>query len=273
VDFIHAHSQAKVGLQLGHAGRKGSTKLAWEGMDEPLEEGGWEVMAASPIPYFPHSPVPKEMGRDDMECVRGQFVRAAGMAGEAGFDLLEIHFAHGYLLASFISPLTNVREDEYGGTLENRMRFPIDVLRAVRGAWPAPRPLSVRISAVDWAPGGITDDDAVEMARMIRATGADIVDVSAGQTVPHQKPKYGRQFQTPFSDRVRHEAGIHTMARPAAPTCAAWPAPTSGIRTGRATRHTSSVTGCPGRSRTRRSIATRRVSSGATDGLGTDRSG
>ncbi len=212
VDFIHRHSRAKVGLQLGHAGRKGSTKLAWEGMDEPLEEGGWEIMAASSIPYFSHSPVPREMDRGDMDDVRDQFVRAAGMADAAGFDLVEVHLAHGYLLASFISPLTNRREDEYGGPLENRMRFPLEVLRAVREAWPVPRPLSARISAVDWAPGGMTADDAVEVARMIRAAGADIVDVSAGQTVPDQKPRYGRQFQTPFSDRVRHEAGIHTMA-------------------------------------------------------------
>ncbi|MFW6083999.1 MAG: bifunctional salicylyl-CoA 5-hydroxylase/oxidoreductase [Gemmatimonadota bacterium] len=212
VDFIHAHSHAKVGLQLGHAGRKGSTKLAWEGMDEPLEEGGWEVMAASPIPYFPHSPVPREMDREDMDRVRERYVRATRMGLEAGFDLLEIHFAHGYLLASFVSPLTNVRSDEYGGTLEARMRFPLEVLEAVREAWPAPKPLSVRISAVDWAPGGMTADDAVEVGRAVRAAGADIVDVSAGQTVAHQKPRYGRQFQTPFADRVRHEAQVSTMA-------------------------------------------------------------
>ena len=212
VDFIHEHSDAKVALQLGHAGRKGSTKLAWEGMDEPLEEGGWEIMAASPIPYFPHSPVPREMDREDMERVTEQFVRATRMAVEANFDMLEVHFAHGYLLASFISPLTNRREDEYGGPLESRLRFPLEVLRAVRDAWPDARPLSVRISAVDWAPGGMTADDAVEVGRHVAAAGADIVDVSAGQTVPDQKPRYGRQFQTPFSDRVRHEAGIATMA-------------------------------------------------------------
>jgi anthraniloyl-CoA monooxygenase len=212
VDFVHEHSRAKVGLQLGHAGRKASTKLAWEGMDEPLEEGGWEIMAASPIPYYPHSPVPREMDRADMERVREEYVRATRMGEEAGFDLIEIHFAHGYLLAGFISPLTNVREDEYGGPLGNRMRFPLEVLEAVRGAWPDPKPLSVRISAVDWAPGGMTVDDAVEVGRMLRGAGADIVDVSAGQTVADQKPRYGRQFQTPFADRVRHEAGIYTMA-------------------------------------------------------------
>lgn len=212
VEFVHGNSDAKIAIQLGHAGRKGSTKLAWEGMDEPLEEGGWEVMAASPIPWFPHSPVPREMDRDDMERVRDQFVRAARMAEEAGFDLLEIHFAHGYLLASFVSPLTNRRRDEYGGSLESRMRYPLEVLAAVRAVWPPQKPLSVRISAVDWTPGGMTPDDAVEVARMLKAGGCDIVDVSAGQTVPHQKPRYGRQFQTPFSDRIRHEAGIGTMA-------------------------------------------------------------
>jgi anthraniloyl-CoA monooxygenase len=212
VEFIHKNSEAKVGLQLGHAGRKGSTRLAWEGMDEPLEDGGWEIMAASPIPYLPHSPVPREMDRQDMDEVRDQFVRAARMGEKAGFDLVEIHFAHGYLLASFISPLTNQRTDEYGGELENRMRYPLEVLTAVRAAWPESKPLSVRISAVDWAPGGMTADDAVAVARLIRAAGADIVDVSAGQTVAHQKPKYGRQFQTPFADRIRHEVGISTMA-------------------------------------------------------------
>jgi anthraniloyl-CoA monooxygenase len=211
VDFIHGHSLAKVGIQLGHAGRKGSTRLAWEGMDEPLEEGNWPILSASPIPYFPHSQVPKEMDQADMKRVRDDFVRAAGMSEKAGFDLLEIHFAHGYLFASYISPLTNQRADEYGGSLENRMRFPLDVLDAVRQVWPD-KPLSARISAVDWVPGGMEPDDAVEVARMLREHGCDIVDVSAGQTVPEAKPEYGRQFQTPFSDRIRHEVGIATMA-------------------------------------------------------------
>ncbi|MFQ5678054.1 MAG: bifunctional salicylyl-CoA 5-hydroxylase/oxidoreductase [Gemmatimonadota bacterium] len=212
VGFVHENSYAKIGLQLGHAGRKGSTRLAWEGIDEPLEVGGWPIIAASPVPYYPHSPVPREMDRDDMEGVREEFVRATRMAEEAGFDLVEIHFAHGYLFASFISPLTNIRTDEYGGPLENRMRFPLEVLDAVRTVWPARKPLSVRISAVDWAPGGMEAEDAVEVARMLKAHGCDIVDVSAGQTVPYAKPRYGRQFQTPFSDRIRHEAEIHTMA-------------------------------------------------------------
>lgn len=213
VDFVHGQSRAKVGLQLGHAGRKGSTRLAWEGMDEPLpEEERWPIMAASPIPYFPHSPVPKEMDRHDMDRVREEFVRAARMGEEAGFDILELHFAHGYLLASFVSPATNHRTDDYGGALENRMRFPLEVFDAVRAAWPEEKPMSVRISAVDWVPDGTTVDDAVEIARMLGAHECDIVDVSAGQTVPDAKPKYGRQFQTPFADRIRHEAGIPTMA-------------------------------------------------------------
>jgi anthraniloyl-CoA monooxygenase len=212
VDFVHGNSQAKIAIQLGHAGRKGSTRLAWEGADDPLEEGGWPIMAASPIPWFDRSPTPKAMDHDDMDRVKRDYARAAGMSEEAGFDLLEIHFAHGYLLASFISPLTNQRTDEYGGDLEDRMRFPLEVLEAVRAEWPEHKPLSVRISAVDWVPGGMEAEDAVEVARLLKRGGCDIVDVSAGQTVPYQRPKYGRQFQTPFSDRIRHEAGIATMA-------------------------------------------------------------
>jgi anthraniloyl-CoA monooxygenase len=212
VDFVHRKTTARIGLQLGHAGRKGSTRIQWEGDVEPLEEGGWDVLAPSPLPWKPENPVPKPMDREDMDRVLEDYVRATGMAVEAGFDLLEIHFAHGYLLASFISPLTNLREDEYGGSLEHRMRYPLEVLRAVREVWPEERPISVRISAVDWAPGGMTADDAVQVARMIAEAGGDIVDVSAGQTVPWQQPRYGRQFQTPFADRIRHEVGIHTMA-------------------------------------------------------------
>jgi anthraniloyl-CoA monooxygenase len=212
VDFVHAHSRAKIGLQLGHAGRKGSTRLAWEGMDQPLEEGGWPIMAASSIPYFPHSQVPREMDRSDMLAVRDDFARATEMAEGAGFDILEIHFAHGYLLASFISPLTNRRIDEYGGSVENRMRFPLEVFDAVRAAWPANKPISVRISAVDWAPGGLESADAVDVVKLLQRYGCDIIDVSAGQTVPYAKPVYGRQFQTPFSDRIRQETGMPTMA-------------------------------------------------------------
>jgi len=211
VDFVHGHSPAKIGLQLAHAGRKGSTRRLWEGIDEPLPSGNWALVSASPIPYFPHSQIPRAMERGDMEAVRDDFARAARMAEEAGFDLLELHFAHGYLLASFLSPLTNRRADAYGGSLGNRARFPLEVFDAVRAVWPAARPMSVRISATDWAEGGMTPGDAVEVARLLKAHGCDIVDVSAGQTVPEQKPVYGRLFQTPFADRIRHEADIPTM--------------------------------------------------------------
>jgi anthraniloyl-CoA monooxygenase len=212
VDFVHRHSAAKIGMQLGHAGRKGSTRRPWEGEDQPLPEGNWPLMAPSPIPYLPVSQVPREMSPADMQAVREDFVRAAGMAEAAGFDLLELHFAHGYLLASFISPLTNRRTDRYGGSLENRMRFPLEILDAVRGTWPDGKPISVRISAVDWAPGGMEPGDAVAVAKLLALHGCDIIDVSAGQTVPDAKPVYGRLFQTPFSDRIRQEAGIATMA-------------------------------------------------------------
>ena len=212
VEFVHRHSDAKIAVQLGHAGRKGSTRRLWEGDSEPLPEGGWPIVAPTAIPYYPHSPVPREMTRADMDRVIEDHLRATRLAIEAGFDLLEIHMAHGYLLASFISPLTNRRTDRYGGTLEHRMRFPLEVFAAVRAAWPEDKPMSVRISAVDWRPGGHEPDDAVEVARLLRSGGCDIVDVSAGQTVPDQRPVYGRLFQTPFADRIRHEVGIATMA-------------------------------------------------------------
>jgi anthraniloyl-CoA monooxygenase len=211
VEFVHRESEAKIGIQLSHAGRKGSTRVLWEGEDEPLTEGNWPLIAPSPIPYRPHNQTPREMTRGDMDQVVADFVRATKMADAAGFDLLELHLAHGYLLASFISPLTNRRTDEYGGSLANRMRYPLEIVTRVRAEWPQARPLSVRISAVDWAPGGMEAHDAVEVARMAVAAGADIVDVSAGQTVPEAKPVYGRQFQTPFSDRIRHEARVPTM--------------------------------------------------------------
>jgi len=212
VDFVHVNSTAKIAMQLGHAGRKGSTQRMWEGMDEPLPDGNWPIISASPIAYFPYSQVPKEMTRADMDEVKDDFVRAAQMSHDAGFDLLELHFAHGYLLASFISPLTNQRTDAYGGSLENRLRFPLEVFDAVRGVWPDHKPMSVRISAVDWAPGGMQPADAVAVARLLKQHGCDITDVSAGQTVADAKPQYGRQFQTPFADRIRHEVGIATMA-------------------------------------------------------------
>jgi anthraniloyl-CoA monooxygenase len=211
VEFVHANSAAKIGVQLAHAGRKGSTRLAWEGIDEPLPSGNWPLIAASAIPYLPQSQVPRAMTRADMDKVRDDFVRAARRADAAGFDLVEIHMAHGYLLASFISPLTNRRDDSYGGALDARLRFPLEVLRAVRTAWPVQKPISVRISATDWTDGGTTAEDAVAIARALREAGADIVDVSAGQTVADDAPVYGRLFQTPFSDRVRLEAGIATM--------------------------------------------------------------
>ena len=213
VDFIHGQSPAKVAMQLGHAGRKGATKNLWEGDSEPLPEGGWELLSASPLPYFPdRSQTPREMTRGDMDEVLRDYVRATEYANEAGFDLLEVHMAHGYLLASFISPLTNQRADEYGGSLENRMRFPLEVFDACRAVWPDELPMSVRVSAVDWMPGGIGPEDTVEVSRMLVSHGCDVVDVSSGQTVPDQQPVYGRLFQTPFADRVRNEVGISTMA-------------------------------------------------------------
>jgi anthraniloyl-CoA monooxygenase len=211
VDFVHGASRAKIGMQLSHAGRKGSTKKLWEGDSLPLESGGWPVLGASPIPYYPNSPVPKEMDRADMDLVRDQFVSAARMSEEAGFDLLELHFAHGYLMASFISPLTNTRRDAYGGEVGARMRYPLEVFDAVRAVWPERKPISVRISAVDWAPGGMESEDAVTVARLLKAHGCDIIDVSAGQTVPEQRPVYGRLYQTPFADRIRHEAKMPVM--------------------------------------------------------------
>jgi anthraniloyl-CoA monooxygenase len=211
VDFIHASSGAKFCLQLGHSGRKGATKLMWEGMDRPLEDGAWDICSASPIPYFPDSQVPREATRADMDLIKAQFAEAARRGERAGFDMLELHCAHGYLMASFLSPLTNRRTDEYGGSLENRLRFPLEVFDAMREVWPAHKPMSVRISATDWADGGITGDDAVEIARAFAEHGVDLVDVSTGQTVREARPIYGRMFQTPFSDQVRNEAQVATM--------------------------------------------------------------
>jgi anthraniloyl-CoA monooxygenase len=211
VDFVHGRSSAKIGLQLGHAGRKASTKLMWEGIDQPLPRGNWPIISASPIPYYPYSQIPKEMDRADMDRVREEYVRAALMAEAAGFDMLEVHFAHGYLLSSFISPLTNLRTDEYGGPIRNRLRYPLEVFDAIRAVWPPDKPMSVRVSGTDWAPGGLTPEDLVEIGRMLKARGCDVLDVSAGQTTPDAQPEYGRMFQTPFSDLVRNEAGIPTM--------------------------------------------------------------
>ena len=206
-DFVHANSGTKFCLQLGHAGRKGATKLMWDGMDQPLPEGAWPIMAASPLPYYPDSQVPREMTRADMDAVIADFVQAVQRGERAGFDMVELHAAHGYLLASFISPLTNKRKDEYGGALDNRLRFPLEVFRAMRKAWPDDKPMSVRISATDWQDGGLTGDDAVEVARAFAEAGCDLIDVSTGQTTPDAEPIYGRMFQTPFSDQIRNDAG------------------------------------------------------------------
>jgi anthraniloyl-CoA monooxygenase len=212
VRFVHENSYAKIGMQLAHAGRKGSTKLAWQGVDRPLDSGNWPIMAASPLPYLEGvSQIPREMTRKDMDKVRDDFVRSATMAEEAGFDVIELHLAHGYLLASFISPLTNQRKDDYGGSLENRMRFPLEVLDAVRKVWPKGKPISARISATDWAEGGVDAEESVRIAAMLKAHDLDIVDVSTGQTVAYEKPVFGRLFQTPYADRIRLEVGMPTM--------------------------------------------------------------
>ncbi len=211
VSFVHGHTGAAVGLQLGHSGRKGSTRAMWEGEDLPLPSGNWEVMAPSPLAYRPENQVPREMTLADLRSVRDQFVAAARLGAGCGFDWLELHMAHGYLLSSFLSPLTNRRTDAYGGSLRGRSRFPLSVLSAVRSVWPDDRPLSVRISATDWVPGGFTGDDAVELAAMLVDHGCDIVDVSSGQVHPDQRPEYGRLYQTPFADRIRQEVGVPTM--------------------------------------------------------------
>ncbi len=211
VGFVHANAATKFCLQLGHAGRKGATRLMWEGIDRPLDTGGWEVMSASSLPYLPDGTVPREMDRADMEAVTADFVAATHRAERAGFDMLELHCAHGYLLASFLSPLTNHRTDAYGGSLENRLRFPLAVFAAMRAAWPLHKPMSVRLSATDWAEGGLTPEDSVAIANAFRDAGVDLVDVSTGQTVTASRPLYGRMFQTPFAERIRNEAGTATM--------------------------------------------------------------
>ncbi len=213
VDFTHAETRARICMQIGHSGRKGSTQLGWQDADRPLAQGNWPLISASAIPWQQGNAVPRAMDRADMDRVRDQFVAATQMAARAGFDMVELHAAHGYLISSFISPLSNRREDEYGGSLENRMRYPLEVFGAMRAAWPAEKPMSVRISANDWVGDeGVTPEEAVEIARMFAAAGADIIDVSAGQTSTGARPVYGRMFQTPFSDRIRNEAGLATMA-------------------------------------------------------------
>jgi anthraniloyl-CoA monooxygenase len=211
VDYVHQHTPAKMGLQLGHAGPKGSTRVPWEGTDEPLPEGNWGLMAASASAYAPQNQIPRAMTYADMEQVKADFVRATEWAVEIGFAWLELHCAHGYLFASFLSPLTNKRDDEYGGSLENRCRFPLEVFKAMRAVW-TDKPMSVRISAHDWVPGGNTPEDAVEIARLFKEAGVDLIDVSSGQTTPDSSPVYGRMYQTPFADQIRNELGIATMA-------------------------------------------------------------
>lgn len=213
VDFVHAETEARICAQIGHSGPKGSTQLGWQDADAPLADGNWPVIAASDVPWSPANQVPRAMNRADMARVRDQFVASAAMAARCGFDMLEIHAAHGYLLSSFITPLTNRRTDEYGGSLENRLRYPVEVFHAVRAVWPAQKPISVRISANDWVDDeGVTPVEAVEIARLLQAAGVDICDVSAGQTSIRARPVYGRMFQTPLSDRIRNETGMATMA-------------------------------------------------------------
>jgi anthraniloyl-CoA monooxygenase len=213
VDFVHQHSDAAIALQLGHAGAKGSTRAMWDGIDKPLDKDNWPLVSASPQQYLQGiSQTAREMTVEDMDRIQADFVRATLAADEAGFDWLELHCAHGYLLSSFISPLTNQRSDDYGGTLENRCRYPLRVFAAMRAAWPQHKPMSVRISAHDWVEGGTTPDDAVQIARMFKAAGADMIDCSSGQVSKREKPVYGRMFQTPFADRIRNEAGIGAIA-------------------------------------------------------------
>lgn len=211
-DFVHAETDARICCQIGHSGRKGSTRIGWEGMDRPLAEGNWPIMAASALPWSEGNAVPQEMTRADMEAVTAQFVAATRMADAAGFDMVELHAAHGYLLSGFLSPVSNRRSDDYGGSLKNRLRWPLEVFTAMRAVWPEGRPMSVRISATDWTEDGVTPDESVAIARAFHAAGADIIDVSAGQTTPDARPVYGRMFQTPFSDRIRNQAGLATMA-------------------------------------------------------------
>ena len=213
VNFVHSHTKAKIGVQLGHAGRRGSTQLGWENADHPLKSGNWPIISASALPYLPGiSAIPREMARADMDRVLAEFVAATRRAAKAGFDWLELQAGHGYLLSCFISPLANQRSDQYGGGLANRMAFPLEVMLAVREAWPQGKPISVRISATDWAAGGITADDAVSIGRMFRNAGADMIDCSSGEVTPEQRPVYGRMYQTPFADRIRNEAKIPTIA-------------------------------------------------------------
>ena len=214
VGYVHAHTHAKFALQLAHAGRKGSTRVPWEEdyADQPLPEDNWEIIGPSPIAWSERNATPREMTRTDMDRVKADFVRATLMGEEAGFDMLELHCGHGYLLSSFLTPVSNRRRDEYGGSVENRLRFPLEVFEAMRAAWPKHKPMSVRISATDWCEDGLTAEDSVAIAQAFEQAGADLIDVSAGQTTPLARPVYGRMFQTPFCDMIRNEGRVRTMA-------------------------------------------------------------
>jgi anthraniloyl-CoA monooxygenase len=213
VNYVHGQSDAKLAMQLGHAGRKGSTRRPWEGGDQPLPAGNWPLVSASPLPYIEGlSDTPREATRADLDRILGEFVTSTERAAEAGFDWIELHCAHGYLLSSFISPLTNQRTDAYGGSLTNRCRYPLEVFDAMRAVWPQDRPMSVRISANDWVPGGLTPEDAIFVARAFKAAGADVIDCSSGQVSKAERPVYGRMFQVPLSDRIRSEVGVPTIA-------------------------------------------------------------
>ncbi len=212
VDFVHSNSKAKICAQIGHSGRKGATCVPWDGgIDEPLTEGAWDIVAPSSLPYLPHSAVPREMNVSDMDEITGQFVAAAKNADRAGFDMLEIHLAHGYLLSGFISPVTNQRTDEFGGDIEGRMKFPLRVVQAVRDAWPAAKPISARISATDWVDDGLSEEDMLAVGQLLKDAGLDIINVSTGQVTKDEDPIYGRMFQSPFSDQIRNEIGIPTI--------------------------------------------------------------
>ncbi len=212
VDFVHGNGDAKVGIQIGHAGRKGSTRLAWNGIDQPLDDGNWPLISASAIPYLKNSQMPKAMDRADMDRIKADHIRSVKLAATTGADWLELHCAHGYLLSSFLSPLTNQRTDEYGGSHENRARYPLEIFAAIRAVWPDDKPISVRLSCNDWADGGNTPEDAAIFAQMFKDAGADLIDCSSGQVSKEEKPVYGRLFQTPFSDKIRNEIGIPTIA-------------------------------------------------------------
>ena len=212
VDFVHNDTPAKIGIQLGHAGRKGATKVAWEGTDQPVEQGGWPLISASAIPYLPHSDVPRAATKEDLERIKADFVQATKWADEVDFDILELHCAHGYLLSSFLSPLTNLRDDDYGGDHAGRAKYPLEVFHAIRAVWPEEKPISVRLSTNDWYEGGNTPEDAAIFAAMFKEAGADLIDCSSGQVVKQEKQVFGRMWQTPFSDKIRNEVQVPTIA-------------------------------------------------------------